>query len=211
MCSPCPARMVAEDFSMSRELHRPLRPPGGGDIAISVRTCDAGGIAHKRCHLCAFETPVDRFERRGQVAISAAIPANISSTSHSRQPIRAGGILPAFTPHFAAPPLCRFRAVSVQSIKTGPEKGLARKQTAPAFTARTRRLSSGKAVMKINGASLPRARIFVRRSVHIGHPHIRNDARRVVQAARLQELNGRRKCVYQVSVRAEKVIGRGAD
>lgn len=52
----------------------------------------------------------------------------------------------------------------MQSIKTGLEKGLARKQTAPAFTARTRRLSSGKAVMKINGASLPRARIFARRS-----------------------------------------------
>ena len=82
MCSPCPARMVAEDFSMSRELHRPLRPPGGGDIAISIRTkCDAGGIAHKRCHLCAFETPVDRFERRGQVCDICSHTGKISSTS----------------------------------------------------------------------------------------------------------------------------------
>jgi hypothetical protein len=44
-------------------------PPGGADIAISIRSkCDAGGIADKRCHLCTFEMPVDRLERRGRVA-----------------------------------------------------------------------------------------------------------------------------------------------
>src|ERR1700736_1887828 len=130
MCSPCPARMVAEDFSMSRELHRPLRPPGGGDIAISIRTkCDAGVIAHKRCHFGAFETPVDRFERRGQVCdICRHTGKNFIDQPTPATPIRARVILPAFTPHCAAPPLFRFRAVSMQSIKTGPEKGLARKQ-----------------------------------------------------------------------------------
>jgi hypothetical protein len=63
-----------------------------------------------------------------------------------------------------SPPRFPFRAVSMQSIKTGPENGLARKQMAPAFIARVRRLSSGKAVIKINGTSLPRMRICVRRS-----------------------------------------------
>jgi hypothetical protein len=52
-------------------------------------------------------------------------------------------------------PRRRFRAVSMQSIKTGPAKGFARKPMAPAFKARARTLSSGKAVIKINGASLP--------------------------------------------------------
>jgi hypothetical protein len=47
-------------------------------VIATAGKCDAGGIADKRCHLCAFETPVDRFERRGHVAISAAIPATIS-------------------------------------------------------------------------------------------------------------------------------------
>ena len=48
-------------------------------------------------------------------------------------------------------------------------------------------------------------------TAHSGHLDIRNDTRRVVQAARLQEVNGRRKCMDQVSMRAEKIIGRGAD
>src|SRR5258708_20187063 len=52
----------------------------------------------------------------------------------------------------------------MQLIKTGPAKGLARKQMAPAFSARARTFSSGKAVIKINGAANPRARIWVRRS-----------------------------------------------
>src|SRR6266404_3904771 len=46
----------------------------------------------------------------------------------------------------------------------GPYLGLARKQMAPTFRARARTLSSGKAVIKINGTSLPRVRTCVRRS-----------------------------------------------
>ena len=41
---------------------------------------------------------------------------------------------------------------------------MARKQMAPAFIARARTLSSGKAVIKINGAAYPWARIWIRRS-----------------------------------------------
>src|ERR1700739_1866506 len=52
----------------------------------------------------------------------------------------------------------------MQLIKTGPAKGLARKQMAPAFSARARTPSSGKAVMKTNGASFPSVRICVSRS-----------------------------------------------
>jgi hypothetical protein len=66
--------------------------------------------------------------------------------------------------HSLVPPRCRFRAASTQLIKAGPAKGLARKQMAPAFSARARTLSSGKAVMKINDALWPRARTCVRRS-----------------------------------------------
>ena len=54
--------------------------------------------------------------------------------------------------HSPASPRCPFRAVSTQLIKPGPAKGLARKPMAPAFSARARTLSSGKAVIKINGA-----------------------------------------------------------
>jgi hypothetical protein len=77
-----------------------------------------------------------------------------------------------------------------QLIKVGPSKGLDRKQIAPAFVARARLVSSGKAaVMKMSGARLPRARIIVKtQSAHAGHLQIRNQARRVVQATRLQEV-----------------------
>jgi hypothetical protein len=53
--------------------------------------------------------------------------------------------------HSPAPPRCPSRAVARYLINVGPEKGLARKQIAPAFSARARMLSSGKAVMKMNG------------------------------------------------------------
>lgn len=46
---------------------------------------------------------------------------------------------------------------------------------------------------------------------HNRHLHIRDDARRVVQMGRLQEFLGRRKCMDQVSMRAEKIVGRGTD
>src|SRR6266576_5083028 len=52
----------------------------------------------------------------------------------------------------------------MQLIKTGPAKGLARKQVAPTLSARARTLSSGKAVIKINGTSLPRVRTCVSKS-----------------------------------------------
>ena len=80
----------------------------------------------------------------------------------------------------------------MQLIKAGAAKGLARKPMAPAFNARARTLSSGKAVIKINGTLLPWARICVRRSKPLiaGHLHIRNDTGRVVQVGRLQELLG---------------------
>jgi hypothetical protein len=51
-----------------------------------------------------------------------------------------------------APPQCPSSAVSRYWIKVGPANGLPRKQIAPAFSARARTLSSGKAVMKMNGA-----------------------------------------------------------
>jgi hypothetical protein len=46
---------------------------------------------------------------------------------------------------------------------------------------------------------------------HAGHLHISNDTGRIVQVGRLQELLGRRKCMDQVSMRAEKIVDRGAD
>src|SRR5882757_860066 len=52
----------------------------------------------------------------------------------------------------------------MQLIKAGPAKGLAKKQMAPAFSARVRTLSSGKAVIKINGRVYPFERRWVRRS-----------------------------------------------
>jgi hypothetical protein len=52
----------------------------------------------------------------------------------------------------SAPPRCASSAVPRHWIKLGPAKGLPRKQIAPAFSARARTLSSGKAVMKMNGA-----------------------------------------------------------
>ena len=52
----------------------------------------------------------------------------------------------------------------MQLINTGAGKGLARKQVAPALSARARILSSGKAVIKMNGASYPRVRICVSKS-----------------------------------------------
>src|SRR5258708_17586883 len=47
----------------------------------------------------------------------------------------------------------RCRAVSTQPIKAGAANGLARKQMAPPFKAEARTLSSGKAVIKITGAT----------------------------------------------------------
>jgi hypothetical protein len=54
-------------------------------------------------------------------------------------------------PHVSAPPRYPFRAVPRHLIKVGTANGLARNQFAPAFSARARTLSSGKAVMKMNG------------------------------------------------------------
>jgi hypothetical protein len=48
-------------------------------------------------------------------------------------------------------------------------------------------------------------------AAHGGHLHVRNDTRRVVQTRRLQELLGRGEGMDEVSMRAEKIIGRGAD
>jgi Cytochrome bd terminal oxidase subunit I len=48
-------------------------------------------------------------------------------------------------------------------------------------------------------------------TAHGGHLHIRNDTQRVVPVGGLQEVLGRRKCMDQISMRAEKIIGRGAD
>jgi hypothetical protein len=67
------------------------------------------------------------------------------------------------SPHFPAR-RSRFRARSTHSIKTRPAKGLARKPMAPPLIARARTLSSGKAVMKMNGTSLSRLRTCVKRS-----------------------------------------------
>jgi uncharacterized C2H2 Zn-finger protein len=44
-------------------------------------------------------------------------------------------------------------------------------------------------------------------AAHPRHLHIRNDTRNVVRAGRLQEIFGRHKCTYGVSVRAEEIIG----
>jgi hypothetical protein len=67
-------------------------------------------------------------------------------------------------PQVSASRRCPLSATPRQLIKVGPAKGLDRKQIAPAFTARARLISSGKAVMKMNGARLPSARIIVKRS-----------------------------------------------
>ena len=62
---------------------------------------------------------------------------------------------PSSPSHLPASPRCSFRAVSTAAISSGAAKGLARKQMAPAFSARARTLSSGKAVIKMNGALCP--------------------------------------------------------
>jgi hypothetical protein len=48
-------------------------------------------------------------------------------------------------------------------------------------------------------------------AAHGGHLDIRNDTGRPVEVGRLQELLGRRKCVDRVTMRAEKIVGRGTD
>jgi hypothetical protein len=58
----------------------------------------------------------------------------------------------------------RRAAVSTHLIKSGAANGLARKPMAPALNARSRTLSSGKAVIKTNGALWPWACKCVRRS-----------------------------------------------
>ena len=75
------------------------------------------------------------------------------SLSPSRSKQAANVMLRRRSPsHVSAPPRRSSRAVSRHLIKVGPAKGLARKPIAPAFSARARTLSSGKAVMKMNGA-----------------------------------------------------------
>src|ERR1700686_2907684 len=58
-------------------------------------------------------------------------------------------------PHSLAPPPSLSRAVSRYLTKVRLSKGLVRKQIAPAFSARARIVSSGKAVMKMNGTLCP--------------------------------------------------------
>jgi hypothetical protein len=41
--------------------------------------------------------------------------------------------------------------------------------------------------------------------------YVRNHTRRVIQAGRLQELLGRRKCMDHVSVRRQKIVRCGTD
>ncbi len=48
-------------------------------------------------------------------------------------------------------------------------------------------------------------------TAHSGHLHIRNDTQRVVQLGRPQEVLGRCKRMDHISMRAEKIVGRGAD
>jgi hypothetical protein len=48
-------------------------------------------------------------------------------------------------------------------------------------------------------------------ATHGGHLHIRDDTCRFVQTGRLQKLLGRRECIDQISMRTEKIIGRGTD
>jgi hypothetical protein len=57
--------------------------------------------------------------------------------------------------HSSDPPPCLSRAVSRHLIKVSLSNGLARKQTAPAFSARARIVFSGNAVMKMNGTRFP--------------------------------------------------------
>jgi hypothetical protein len=56
------------------------------------------------------------------------------------------------TAHMSSSRRSPWRATPRQSIKVGPAKGLDRKQIAPSCSARARVVSSGKAVMKMNGA-----------------------------------------------------------
>jgi hypothetical protein len=48
-------------------------------------------------------------------------------------------------------------------------------------------------------------------TAHGGHLYIRDHARGVLQVGRLQELLGRRKSMDHVSMRPQKIVGRGAD
>jgi len=48
-------------------------------------------------------------------------------------------------------------------------------------------------------------------TAHAGHLHIRNDTRGVARLDRLQEVLGRRKCTYHVSMRAEEIVSSCAD
>ena len=72
--------------------------------------------------------------------------------------------VPAQSSHRLVAPPCRCRAASRHLIKTPPSKGFDRKQIAPAFSALARMLSTGKAVMKMNGTRWPWASRWACRS-----------------------------------------------
>ena len=71
---------------------------------------------------------------------------------------------PELTAQVSSSRRCPVKATPRQLIKVGPAKGLDRKPIAPAFSARARLVSSGKAVMNMNGARWPCARIVVKSS-----------------------------------------------
>jgi hypothetical protein len=77
-----------------------------------------------------------------------------SMSNEPAKPIRRATcalLRPRSPSHSPAPQRCPCRAVARQLVKVGPAKGLARKPIAPALSARARTVSSGKAVMKMNG------------------------------------------------------------
>jgi hypothetical protein len=77
--------------------------------------------------------------------------------------------------------------------------------------AQARTLFSANAVIKINGAGYPLAHMRQKvQAAHGGHLDIRNDTGRSVRVDRLQELLDRLKCMDRVSMRAEKIVDRGA-
>ena len=105
------------------------------------------------------------------------------------------------------------RAVSRQSIRASPSKGLVRKQVAPAFSARVAIALDGESrdENERQAVSLGKQVGLQIEAAHGRHSDIRYHARCVIQVGRSQELLGRRECMDDVAKRPDEIVGGGAN
>ena len=105
------------------------------------------------------------------------------------------------------------RAASRHSIRVSPSNGLLRKQVAPAFRARSRSLSTEKAVTKMKGkvVALGKQVGLQIEPAHVRHSDIGYHARCVVEVGRSQEIFGRGERMDDVAKRPDEIAGGGAN